>query len=160
MSKCSRSLGAALAVFLMVVMPGTAMSQEGDEPQASLFERLGGLAPITVVVSDFIDHLVEDPVLNANPAVDAARQRVPAAYLKYRVTSLVCQSTGGPCQYQGRGMKESHAHLEITEAEWNHMVEVFKEVLAEHGVPDPETEELLAIVGSTRDDIVSTGSGS
>lgn len=152
MNVCNKTLGAVLAVCLMV---GTAQAQEDEEGQAPLFERLGGLAPITVVVSDFIDHLVEDPVLNANPAIDAARQRVPAAYLKYRVTSLVCQTTGGPCQYQGRGMKESHAHLNITEAEWDHMVTVFTELLDEHGVPDQEAEELLAIVGSTKEDIVT-----
>lgn len=155
MITCSKTLGAVLAVCLMVVVPGSAQAQEGEDGQAPLFDRLGGLAPITVVVSDFIDRLVADEVLNANPAIDAARQRVPAAYLKYRVTSLVCQTTGGPCQYRGRGMKESHAHLNITEAEWDHMVTVFTGLLDEHGVPDQEAEELLAIVASTKEDIVT-----
>ncbi|MGH9381531.1 MAG: hypothetical protein ACRD2Z_13075 [Thermoanaerobaculia bacterium] len=31
---------------------------------------------------------------NANPAIDAVRQRVPAPYLKYHVTALVCSTTG------------------------------------------------------------------
>jgi hypothetical protein len=47
---------------------------------------------------------------------------VPAAYLKYHVTALVCQATGGPCQYHGRAMRDSHAHLAITEREWERMV--------------------------------------
>ncbi|MGZ8459872.1 MAG: globin domain-containing protein [Candidatus Deferrimicrobiaceae bacterium] len=38
---------------------------------------------------------------------------------------MVCQATGGPCQYHGRGMKESHAHLNITEREWDRMVTLF-----------------------------------
>lgn len=79
---------------------------------------------------------------------------MPAAYLKYQVTSMVCQATGGPCQYTGRGMKESHAHLEITGKEWDRMVMLFKQVLAKHKVPAAETEELLAIIDSTRGDIV------
>lgn len=130
-----------------------AENEEAQE-QPSLYNRLGGLAPISVVVSDFIDALVPDPMLNENPAIDAARTRVPAPYLKYHVTALVCQSTGGPCQYHGRGMKESHAHLNITEEEWDRMVTIFKEVLAKHGVPAGETQELLDIVGSTKADIV------
>jgi hemoglobin len=121
----------------------------------SLYERLGGLAPIAVVVSDFIDALVPDAVLNQNPAISEARQRVPAPYLKYQVTALVCQATGGPCQYQGRGMQEAHAHLRITEREWERMVSLFQEVLAQHQVPAVETQELLAIVDSTKPDIVA-----
>src|SRR5574341_688402 len=137
----------ATAVFLLVGFE-TALSQAGaaDQPKP-LFERLGGLAPISVVVSDFIDALVPDTVLNANPAIDAARKKVPAAYLKYHVTGLVCQATGGPCQYHGRGMKESHAHMKITEHEWDRMVTLFKGVLAKHRVPAKETRELVDIIG-------------
>jgi hemoglobin len=51
-------------------------------------------------------------------------------------------------------MKESHAHLNITEREWDRMVILFKEVLAKHKVPAQETQELLKIVGSTKADIV------
>lgn len=161
MSTRSISQSAALAfIALVLALPQAAFAQEGEkQEQESLYDRLGGLAPISVVVSDFLDALVPDPVLNANPAVDAARRRVPAPYLKYQVTALVCQATGGPCQYQGRGMKEAHAHLNITEKEWDRMVTLFKEVLAKHNVPAKETEELLEIVDSTKADIVVSSRG-
>ncbi len=137
--------------------PATQQSTAQQE-QKSLYDRLGGLAPISVVVSDFIDAVVPDPFLNENPAVDASRTRVPAPYLKYQVTALVCQATGGPCQYHGREMKVSHAHLNITEPEWDRMVTIFKEVLAKHRVPARESQELLDIVSSTRADIVASAS--
>ena len=92
--------------------------------------------------------------LNENPAVDASRTRVPAAYLTYQVTALVCQATGGPCQYGGRGMLESHAELYITEEEWDRMVVLFVGVLTKYEVPEAETQELLAIIDSTKADIV------
>lgn len=130
-------------------------AQAAQQEARSLYERLGGLAPISVVVSDFIDVLVPDPILNENPAIDAARERVPPAYLKYHVTAMVCEVTGGPCDYHGRGMEESHAHLNITEAEWDRMVVLFKQVLAEHEVPERESGELLEIIGTTKADIVS-----
>ncbi|MGH9832194.1 MAG: group I truncated hemoglobin [Blastocatellia bacterium] len=159
MIKRSMKLWAALAVIALVVAE-TAFAQGGAErKQQSLYDRLGGLAPISVVVSDFIDALALDAVLNANPEIDAARKRVPAPYLKYHVTALVCQATGGPCQYHGRGMKESHAQLKITEREWDRMVTIFKEVLAKHRVPAKETRELLDIVGSTKPEIVVSGGG-
>ena len=129
-----------------------------QQEQKSRYDRLGGLTPISVVVSDFINALVADAVLNANPAIDAARKGLPAPFLKYHVTALVCQATGGPCQYHGREMNESHAHMNITERDWDRMVTIFKEVLAKHRVPAKETQELLDIVGSTRADIVVSGS--
>ena len=151
----SKLLVVLLAIVGILGVSGLAISQASTTEKApSLYDRLGGLAPISVVVNDFIDVLVPDPVLNANPAIDAARKRVPAPYLKYHVTAMVCQATGGPCQYHGRGMKESHAHLNITEQEWDRMLTLFKGVLAKHKVPAKETQELLAIVGSTKADIV------
>lgn len=148
-----------LVVFVVVAgVMGPAQKafskDESAKMQTSLYDRLGGLAPISVVVSDFIDALVIDDVLNANPAIDTARKNVPAPYLKYHVTAMVCQASGGDCQYQGRTMKEAHAHLNITEKEWDRMVVIFKEILAKHNVPAAETQELLDIVDSTKADIV------
>ncbi len=152
---------AVLALITIIVAGGQsvlAQDSAGQKPQ-SLYDRLGGLAPISAVVSDFVDAMVPDSILNANPAIDAARKKVPPSYLKYHVTSMVCQVTGGPCQYQGRGMKESHAHMYITELEWDRMVIIFKGILAKYKVPEKETQELLAIVGSTKADIVISGGG-
>lgn len=150
---CSHRFALAFIVVMLVMMP--AFAQNGaEQKQSSLYDRLGGLMPIAVVVSDFINVLLPDPVLNANPAIDAARKRVPAPYLKYHVTAFVCQAAGGPCRYHGRGMKEAHAHLNITEKEWARMITLFKQVLAKHDVPAEETKELLNLINSTKSDIV------
>ena len=155
----TRNLVATTALALMFLAfggPQLAIAQgEGESEELSLYKRLGGLAPISVVVSDFIDALVLCPVLNANPAIDAARKKVPAPYLKYHVTAMVCQAVGGPCQYHGRGMNESHSHLNITEKEWDRMITIFKDVLAKYEVPEKETQELLEILASTKADIVA-----
>jgi len=120
----------------------------------SLYERLGGAYPISVVVDSFIDLLLVNDTLNANPAIKAARDRVPAAGLKFHVTALVCQTTGGPCNYSGRAMQPSHAHLNIGEKEWQAMLADFRRVLNNYGVPAREQQELVAIVESTKQDIV------
>ena len=137
-----------LLALTLALMP----SVQAEE--ASLYDRLGGLAPISVVVSDFLDELVPDPLLNENPAIDAARQAVPKPYLKYQVTAMVCQATGGPCQYHGRTMKDAHTHLNISEREWTRMKVIFRDLLARHQVPEQEANELIAIIDSTKADIV------
>ena len=60
------------------------------EEHKSLYERLSGVYSIAVVVDDFIDRIMVDPRLNANPRVDEAHHRVSAQGFKYYVTEMVC----------------------------------------------------------------------
>jgi len=141
----------ALASALVVSTGGVATAQEKPQP---LYDRLGGVYSIATVVDDFIERLLVNHTLNANPAINEARARVPKAGLKFQVTALVCEATGGPCKYTGRAMRESHRHLNITPAEWDAMVVDFKATLNKFRVPQREQQELITIVGSTRNDIV------
>lgn len=67
----------------------------GTWPIVTRWRRLGGAYPIAVVVDDFVDRLLVNDILNANPAIREARERVPRQGLKVHVTTLVCQATGG-----------------------------------------------------------------
>jgi hemoglobin len=93
-------------------------------------------------------------MLNTNPAIDAGRKSSPPPYLKFQVSQLVCEVTGGPCKYGGRDMKTAHAHLNISEQEWGIMAAEFKKSLNKFKVPAVEQEELFEIVGTTKKDIV------
>ena len=141
-----------LAAVLVVSVVGVATAQDKPKP---LYDRLGGVYSIATVVDDFIERLLVNHTLNANAAINEARSRVPKAGLKFQVTALVCEATGGPCKYTGRAMKESHQHLNITEGQWEAMAADFKKTLDEFKVPAKEQEELITIVGSTKKDIVT-----
>jgi len=121
----------------------------------SLYERLGGVYAIAVVVDDFVDRLMIDPRINANAKVDEAHHRVPPAGFKYLVTEQVCWASGGPQKYTGRSMRDSHAHLAITPGEWEAFLDDLRQTLDKFGVPKQERKELFAIVESTRGDIVA-----
>ena len=122
--------------------------------QPSLYDRLGGVYSIATVVDDFIDRVMSDPRLNANPLVDEAHHRVPPAGFKYLVTEMVCGATGGPQRYTGKSMSESHRDLKITSQEWEAFLDDFQQTLDKFNVPAGEQAELQAIVDSTRADIV------
>ena len=121
----------------------------------SLYERLGGVYSIATVVDDFIDRIMIDARLNANPLVEEAHHRVPPAGFKYLVTEMVCWATGGPQKYTGKPMAESHADLKITAKEWEAFLDDFQRTLNKFAVPAEEQSELKAIVNSTRADIVA-----
>jgi hypothetical protein len=79
-------------------------SQEGAVVAAetqSLYERLGGAYTIAVVVDEFIDRIMVDPRLNANPRVDEAHHRVSAQGFNYHVTEQVCLGGGRPADLLG-----------------------------------------------------------
>jgi hemoglobin len=123
--------------------------------QASLYERLGGVYSIAVVVDDLVDRVMADPRLNVNPAVDEAHHKVPPAGFKYLVTEMVCWASGGPQKYTGRSMADSHRHLNITPQEWDAFMDDFQQTVDKFKVPPVEQAELRAIVDSTYGDIVA-----
>jgi hemoglobin len=125
-----------------------------ENTTVSLYDRLGGTYSIAAVVDDFIDRIMIDPRLNANPLVDEAHHRVPRSGFKYLVTEMMCWATGGPQQYTGKSMSDSHAHLKITPPEWDAFMDDLNQTLAKFQVPVQEQQEVVAIVESTHDDIV------
>jgi hemoglobin len=143
-----------LPLIALALWNATPLFAQQSAQQKPLYDRLGGVYAIATVVDDFIERLYVNDVLNANPKIREARDRVPKAGLKYRVTALVCQVAGGPEKYNGRSMKDAHAHLSITEKEWQAMVADFKNSLNKFKVPAKERGELIAIVESTKKDIV------
>ncbi|HUY91458.1 MAG TPA: group 1 truncated hemoglobin, partial [Pirellulales bacterium] len=102
----------------------------------------------------FIDRVMDDPRLNANPKVDEAHHRVLPAGFKYLVTEQVCWAAGGPQRYTGRSMRDSHAELDITAGEWDAFLDDLRQTFDRFGVPAAERSELLAIVDSTKAEIV------
>ena len=125
-----------------------------SESSTSLYERLGGVYSIAAVIDDFIDRIMDDPRLNANPKVDDAHHRVSRAGFKYLVTEQLCWAAGGPQKYTGRAMRDSHIHLNITASEWTAFLDDLEQTFNKFGVPTAERQEILAIVNSTRGDIV------
>ena len=126
-----------------------------DTAKPTLFDRLGGVYSIAAVVDDLIDRVMHNPVLNANAAVDEAHHRVSAAGFKYYVTEMVCWAAGGPQNYTGRTMRESHELLKITESEFAAFCKDFDDTMAKFNVPEAEHKELFAFVQSTKGDIVT-----
>jgi hemoglobin len=151
MTKLRVSTLVALSLLAASTRPALAQAAPATP---SLYDRLGGAYAIASVVDDFVERLLVDDTLNANPAILEARHRVPKAGLKFHVTTLVCQATGGPCKYVGRDMKTAHARLGIREKEWAAMLADFGKTLDKFKVPAAEQAELISIVGSTKPEIV------
>ena len=149
------NIAVVLVVVVLGIFVGPAARAQQPGAQKALYERLGGLKGITMVSDDFINRLVVNKTLNQNPAINAGRRNSPPPYLKFQVSQLLCEVSGGPCKYTGLGMKESHVHLNITRKEWDVMAGEFQQSLDKFRVPAAEQKELFSIVGTTMPDIVT-----
>jgi hemoglobin len=127
-----------------------------NSEKVSLYDRIGGVHSIAAVVDDLIDRMSVDPRLNANPRVDEAHHSILPAGFKYLVTEMLCWATGGPQQYSGRPLNDSHRNFLITPQEWQAFLDDFQRTLDKFNVPQAEQEELTAIVESTREAIVTS----
>jgi hemoglobin len=121
--------------------------------EKTLYERLGALDAITAVVEAFRDRVAADDRINLKFA------RTDLERLRKMLIDQVCEATGGPCHYNGRGMKEAHAGMKVTTGEFNALVEDLVATLNQFNVPKAEQNELLEILGPLKSEIVEVPSG-
>lgn len=141
--------GRFLFVLLLVVCT-VPLAFTGEETK-SLYSRLGGYDAIAAVTDDFIGRMVADPQLKpffTGHSTDTLKK------IRQHVVDQICNATGGPCVYTGRDMKTAHSGLGITGANWDAAVKHLIATLDHFKVPAKEKDELLAIVSSTKADIV------
>lgn len=123
-------------------------------PDASLYERLGGVYGIAAAVDNLVDRLYTNGTANANPKVAEFHGQMGHAGFKFLVTAWSIEETGGPKVYPGRDMRESHAHLAVTEREFDVVYTEIKTSLYQLNVPQREFDEYMAIIDSYRSMVV------
>ena len=126
-----------------------ALSQE--PAQKTLYERLGGYEAISAVVNDFAAKLFTDR--QVGPFFKGMGTDTRQSFIQKNI-NLVCNVTGGPCKIISRPAITAHTGLGITESDFDVVFNHLVDTLDAFEVPAKEKEELLAIIGTLRADIV------
>ena len=140
----------------------------GDIEKKPLYERLGGEQGVTQIVDDFVTRALADPRVNwerkgvkrggislsRGKSVEWSASAENVNKLKLHLVQFIAVATGGPSKYEGAEMKNVHAGLHITNAEFDAAVGDLKASLDKFQVPNAEQRELLAIIESTRPQVV------
>ncbi|MCC7504368.1 MAG: group 1 truncated hemoglobin [Saprospiraceae bacterium] len=147
------SLLSALFASILLFSCGKDDAPAVPAPDPTLYERLGGINAISAVVDQFLANVVADNRINARFAPTVADQ-YRTQLLRNNLIDQVCAGAGGPCQYKGKNMLDAHTGMNITEAEFNALVEDLVAALDQFSVPEREKGELLAILGPMKSDIV------
>ncbi|MGN6370755.1 MAG: group I truncated hemoglobin [Phycisphaerae bacterium] len=135
----------------------------------SLYDRLGGQQGLTAIVDDFITRALNDPRVNwsrtnVNTSGPFGMDKKPVtswhptpqtlATLKTHMIEFLSLATGGPSKYTGKEMHYAHAGMRISNPEFDAAVGDMKATLDKLQVPTDDQKELLAIIESTRPQIV------
>ncbi|MCL4215854.1 MAG: group 1 truncated hemoglobin [Candidatus Hydrogenedentes bacterium] len=119
---------------------------------ATLYEKLGGEPAVNAAVDIFYRHVLsDDRISHWFDDIDMEKQ---AAKQK----AFMTMAFGGPHNYSGHDMREAHKHLVakgLNDSHFDAVAENLVKALNELKVPQELIDEVLAIVGPTRDDVLN-----
>ena len=149
----SMTLVAGLAAPAAVFAADAATAPQAAPKAKSLYDSLGGKTAITAVVDAFVANCAGDKRINvffASVASDAKR----LAKFKTNLVDQICEAAGGPCKYTGKAMKEAHAGMGVSSADFNALVEDLVAALDKFNVAEADKKTLLGVLGPMKADIV------
>jgi hemoglobin len=128
-------------------------------PPATLWDRLGGQAGVTRIVDDFVDTALKDPKVNftRNGRYPMNPQKV--ARLKEQLVRAASSAGGGPLKYEGPTMRQAHAGMGITDAEFDALLVDLRIAMTKHRVGVIDAAIIQKAAESYRKDIVTGNAG-
>jgi len=117
----------------------------------TLYERLGGYDTIAAIANDLLPRMQADAQLGRfyqHRGEDGLRRS------RQILIDFLCSSAGGPLYYTGRDMKVTHKGMKISESDWSAFLGYLNDTLDTLQVPQPERKEVVALMQSTKADIV------
>lgn len=133
-----------LALVILVTCGCTGTRQD----DAALYRELGGQSGITAIVDGFLFELSEDRdvlPLFANTDIERFREKF---------IEQLCDVSGGPCEYSGDTMRETHRDMRVTRAQFNSVVEDLIRAMEREDVPVGAQNRLLKRLAAMYGDIV------
>ena len=134
----------------------------------SLYERLGGIYNIAMVIDHFSDAVIDNPIVGRNSKNPFLRdwsnnsvQRLPG--LKWMRTLWVASISGGPYQFiptvPGKcpfSLEEAHRKFDISPSEFDEVAKELGRSLDFYKVPEKEKQEVLSVFAAHKNE-VNTG---
>jgi hemoglobin len=117
----------------------------------TLFDRIGGAAAVTDLVSQFYEKVLADPELApffSHVGMDKQR---------HMQAEFFAAALGGPVAYSGRPIVHAHQNLGITLVDYQRFVKHLFETLSKFDLTDDECYEIIGRLNLYTNDIVSFG---
>ncbi len=144
-SRWKKIMALSMGIFAAATIQPLQAANEGP----SLYDRIGGEPAARAICEDiWTNHTV-------NPIVNNRFSNSDPVYVKQMVFEIFAAATGGPVKYTGKDMLTAHAQMNISDMEFNAVVDDVLKALDMNNVGAAERGEVLAILWSVKDQIVN-----
>jgi len=117
-----------------------------------LYERLGGQPAIRATVTKLYQKILHDPELAA------FFRNIDIDRLRHSQTAFVSHAFGAPSTYQGKSLRDVHAKAVqngLSDKHFDRVVLHLRDAMTELNIPESLIQEALAIVASTKQDVLN-----
>ena len=120
----------------------------------SLFDRLGGRNGISKIVDDTVENHMNNTNVNARflPFKDKPEQ---LAIIKNHTVDFFQAGSGGPNIYTGKDMVTAHTGMNISPAEYMHVVDDIFMALDKNAIDEDTKKDVLSILWSLKGMIIA-----
>lgn len=147
--KPERFMNVIKITLLLLFFAGLTACQHPQTPdrEADLYQALGERAGIEAMVEDLLYLIVEDE------RIAFQFKGIDVAHFHQQLSDQICDLSGGPCQYTGREMRESHSAMDVTETQFNALTENLILAMGQNGIATGAQNRLLALLAPLHEDI-------
>lgn len=123
-------------------------SQTDSQQLDSLYQDIGGQEGIETLVNTFVKHIARDKDIMPYFAKSSV------SHFKKGFSQHLCDAINGPCQYEGDSMVDIHTGMNISEKDFNRVVELLIAAMEEAGINYPSQNKILKLLARERGDII------
>jgi hemoglobin len=117
--------------------------------KATIFERYGGFAKVSRVVSSFYDRVLESPLLAPYFATIDMRRQID------HQTKFIASLMGGPASFTSEHLARVHAKLHIDDEAFDEITELLRETLEDFDFDESDIATVYGEIVSYRSVIVT-----
>lgn len=120
----------------------------------TLFDRLGGREGISIIVDDTVENHMNNPEVSARflPFKNKPEQ---LATIKQHTIDFFSAGSGGPAAYKGKDMVSAHTGMNISPAEYMHVIDDIFAALDKNSIDEDSKKDVLAILWTLKGMIIS-----
>ncbi|RMQ49833.1 Globin protein [Pseudomonas cichorii] len=134
-----------LMCLMIALLVGCAQQPPRDD---SLYQDLGQRAGIQRIVEGMLMNIArDDRIVERFRKIDIVR-------LRDKLVEQFCVEAGGPCQYTGSSMAESHKGQNLTRSDFNALVENLIDAMDAEKIPVPVQNRLIARLAPMRGEVI------
>lgn len=133
---------------LVIILASLSLMGCQTSVKPTLYQQIGGQAGLERLVDLFIQQIGRDKAILPYFA------KANVSHFRQGFITHLCDTLDGSCDYQGDSMVQIHTGMQITEADFNRVVELLINAMTEAGIAHTTQNQILARLAPLRGEVI------